>query len=433
MTTNTPNLSLVLYDNGVDAGLTFNAFRTDIAGSAVTSNFYKIDTAVGTNITNIGTHTSQIASLMNGKMAVLVSAIRSSPGVYAKTGLTEVVSYVTGMSIILKLDITSTGATTLNINSLGAKSVMKVNTAGTHVDITGGELVAGKYYLFMYDGTRFVWVGATVADQIYITGTSGNFVKVNSDNTLADSTYNSASFIPNDGWIPSTATWSYSSADAPSFVISINADLTNKLTLGMRVKLNQTTDKYFIITKIGTWSGSAQLVTVYGGTDYTLANAAITLPYYSPSKVPFGFDINPDKWTQSYENTTQVNTGVVASGATITNFTGHQLSVPIGLWTLSFDALGLVTHAGAAGLSFILGLSTANNSFTDPRLTATSSSISLSTVEQDTFLSKRDNIYLSAKTTYYLNGNGNTTANTTQYVRGSASQPTTIIAVCAYL
>jgi len=184
MTTNTPNLSLVLYDNGADASLTFNAFRTDIAGSAVTSNFYKIDTAVGTNTTNIGTHTSQIASLMNGKTAVLVSAIRSSPGVYAKTGLTEVVSYVTGMSIILKLDITSTGATTLNINSLGAKSVMKVNTAGTHVDITGGELVAGKYYLFMYDGTRFVWVGATVADQLYIAGTAGNIVTVNSDNTL---------------------------------------------------------------------------------------------------------------------------------------------------------------------------------------------------------------------------------------------------------
>ena len=46
MTTNTPNLSLVLYDNGADASLTFNAFRTDIAGSAVTSNFYKIETDV---------------------------------------------------------------------------------------------------------------------------------------------------------------------------------------------------------------------------------------------------------------------------------------------------------------------------------------------------------------------------------------------------
>jgi len=288
MTTNTPNLSLVLYDNGADASLTFNAFRTDIAGSAVTSNFYKIDTAVGTNTTNIGTHTSQISSLMNGKTAVLVSAIRSSPGVYAKTGLGEIVSYVTNMSIILKLDITSTGATTLNINSLGAKSVMKVNTAGTHVDITGGELVAGKYYLFIYDGTRFVWVGATVADQLYIAGTSGNVVTVNSDNTLLGTTtqsllisntinastnkatpvdtdrfgfwdsvssllkhstwanikttlntYFNSVYQPIDGWTPNSGTWTYSSIDSPTGIISSNVDMTSIIQKGMRLKYSQ--------------------------------------------------------------------------------------------------------------------------------------------------------------------------------------------------
>jgi hypothetical protein len=69
MTTNTPNLSLVLYDNGTDAGLTFNAFRTDIAGSAVTSNFYKIDTAIGEDRVRISDLeiTANDSALLNGQ------------------------------------------------------------------------------------------------------------------------------------------------------------------------------------------------------------------------------------------------------------------------------------------------------------------------------------------------------------------------------
>ncbi len=96
-----------------------------------------------------------------------------------------------------------------------------------------------------------------------------------------------------DGWSPDiTNTWSYSSADAPTFVISINADMTAVLSIGMRLRLTQTTVKYFIVTAVGAYSGGNTLVSVYGGVDYTLANAAISTPYYSTAKAPIGFPMS---------------------------------------------------------------------------------------------------------------------------------------------
>jgi hypothetical protein len=78
------------------------------------------------------------------------------------------------------------------------------------------------------------------------------------------------------GWNVLGATLTFSSADAPTYVASTSVDLTGVISVGMKLKLTQTTVKYFIVTAINTTT-----ITLYGGTDYTLANATITLPYYS--------------------------------------------------------------------------------------------------------------------------------------------------------
>lgn len=49
----------------------------------------------------------------------------------------------------------NSGATTLAVNSISAKAVTKNGTTA----LVGGELVTGKCYLLMYDGTRFQIVG----------------------------------------------------------------------------------------------------------------------------------------------------------------------------------------------------------------------------------------------------------------------------------
>lgn len=91
------------------------------------------------------------------------------------------------MTILLKLDTDSAGTVTLNINALGTKSVTKVNSSGSIVNITGAELQSNRYYMFTYDGTQWVWVNADSADQVYHGGTSGNVVLVASDGSISDS------------------------------------------------------------------------------------------------------------------------------------------------------------------------------------------------------------------------------------------------------
>jgi len=107
------------------------------------------------------------------------------------------------------------------------------------------------------------------------------------------------------GWIATSETWTYSSVDAPSYVFTISGDKTTKYSAGMKVRLTDAAaTKYFIITKVA-YGAPNTSVTVYGGTDYTLAGGAITNPCYSIQKSPFGFPLNPTKWTVEVTDVTQ--------------------------------------------------------------------------------------------------------------------------------
>lgn len=175
MTTSTPNLALVLYNSTTDSAEYFSNFRATIAGTSLSSNFYKIDTAYGIQA-------SQITDLQTNRGAIPVSANYVSANYYEASGISSISSYTTNLTIVLNLDTTSSGTVTLNINSLGTKSLMKMDSSGTPTNLTGSDLRKGKRYLFIYDGTRWLWIGATTADQINIDGSVGNFVKVGTDN-----------------------------------------------------------------------------------------------------------------------------------------------------------------------------------------------------------------------------------------------------------
>lgn len=83
-----------------------------------------------------------------------------------------------------------------------------------------------------------------------------------------------------DGWVAADETLTYASATT----FTCSATLAANLSTGDKIKLTQTTVKYFYVTGV-----SGTTVTVTGGTDYTLANAAITLPFYSKITSPTGF------------------------------------------------------------------------------------------------------------------------------------------------
>lgn len=64
-------------------------------------------------------------------------------------------SLTAGLSINLRIHASNTGASTLNLNGLGAVSIRLLNSA-----LTGGELVVNATYKLIYDGTYFQVVGA---------------------------------------------------------------------------------------------------------------------------------------------------------------------------------------------------------------------------------------------------------------------------------
>jgi hypothetical protein len=68
-------------------------------------------------------------------------------------------AYVEGMAVAIKINVQNTGASTININGLGAKSIKKAN--GNNV--SAGNLKAGSIYSMRYNGTNFILQGSDSA------------------------------------------------------------------------------------------------------------------------------------------------------------------------------------------------------------------------------------------------------------------------------
>jgi len=238
----------------------------------------------------------------------------------------------------------------------------------------------------------------------------------------------------NRGWLAVPATCSWSSSDAPTYVVSFNADVNGDIGVGMRFKCTHAGSvKYFIVTDVGAYSGGAVLVTLYGGTDYTLSNSAITFPYYSPVKAPFGFPLSPDKWTVLVTDTT-LRTQTTPTAATWYNPGAVSVSIPLGLWRVYYKALSYILVNGDLSTPgtcpIYITLSTANNSQSDVEFTT---KFFISAVNRlNSLLSTEKILSLVSKTTYYMNVMTDTASIN---VIGMRNDQVTLIVrlLCAYL
>lgn len=153
-----------------------------------------------------------------------------------------------------------------------------------------------------------------------------------------------------EGWslIPYTLTY----ASANSFTVS--GDYTSFFKIGLKLKLVQTTDKYFQVVS-SSYSAPNTTVTITGGDDYSLANSAITSPTYSLDETPIGFPLyfswNPTFTGFSVSPTTVdcrfklltygIFCQILATGGT-SNANAFTITAPPGITLPVSSTLGLV-------------------------------------------------------------------------------------------
>lgn len=162
------------------------------------------------------------------------------------------VAYTTGMVLNVKAAATNTTTTTINLNGIGAKTIKKLHNQ----NLAAGDIEAGQIVTLVYDGTNFQ-MQSQLATEVSVS---------------------------TDGWTASSDTWTY--ASAATFTIA-GVDRTAIFTKGTRLKFTQTTAKYAVV--VSSSFSTDTTVTIAVNTDYTIANAAITSPYYSYQASPTGY------------------------------------------------------------------------------------------------------------------------------------------------
>jgi hypothetical protein len=198
-------------------------------------------------MTKIDTYAQNISASVTAlqtSAAFLVDSSESTTNNYVAT-VTGFGSYTNGKIINLSVDVTTTGTTTLNINSLGAKTICKVNSSGNSVNLVSGDLVKGRYHTFIYNtvGGVWLWIDSSSGDQINIPG-NVNEIAILSGSGIASSGISASSLA--------LVTSNY-------VVTSLSSNLGNEslLTAGSGVTFNNdaSSSKIIIDTNIIAGSG----------------------------------------------------------------------------------------------------------------------------------------------------------------------------------
>jgi hypothetical protein len=172
-------------------------------------------------------------------------------------------------------------------DTMGAAQTVMGTTAGTSVlkDFAAGQFPArvnagGTIVQTLTGGTINTTTMGTptvVGGTFGTTTTTGGTTTSQAINTPTITTPVIRNY---DGWIDANESWAYASAST----ITVPSGAVAKYAKGDKIKLTQTTVKYFYVIGV-----ADTVLTVTGGSDYTVANAAITANYYSHATSPIGF------------------------------------------------------------------------------------------------------------------------------------------------
>jgi hypothetical protein len=123
---------------------------------------------IGQGGTGQTTASSALTALgaLDQPMARIYASDTGSANAYAVAPSPAFTSYAAGMNVYMKVAHTNTGASTVNVNSLGTKNIFKQGTSGPTALTASpsAELEANMVVDLVYDGTEFQIVGPITAN-----------------------------------------------------------------------------------------------------------------------------------------------------------------------------------------------------------------------------------------------------------------------------
>lgn len=188
-------------------------------------------------------------------------------------------------------------AVMITVNRVDANGKKTGNYEGIVGVVSGSNLID---CIRGVEGTAQAWTGGTVVEVLHTasninelidgilaehnqdgTHDTTKVVDLTTAQTLTNKTLTSPLFQGSvDGWISANETWTYASAST----ITVPAGAAAKYAVGDRIKWTQKTVKYGVIVAV-----ADTLLTIAVNTDYTVANEAISLNYYSHQASPVGY------------------------------------------------------------------------------------------------------------------------------------------------
>lgn len=187
--------------------------------------------------------------------------------------------------------------------------------------------------------------------------------------------------------------------------------------------------EYGIITKVA-YSAPNSTITVFTPSGYGIPNMALTAPFYSTQKVPFGFPAESNLWSVISLIGGGSRAVAVQTWYTIDNF---RLSVPLGAWDLGYDVMAGQSNTSAGIQAIKATLSTSTNTLVDEELTSGSivrtSSTSITGIQH----SRNKYIKQDTDTDWHFLGYIEAGAGTASFVLLASYGYHKIEAKCAYL
>jgi hypothetical protein len=98
----------------------------------------------------------------------LYGASSGGSDTYAITLAPAPAAYATGMVVRFKADVANTGAATLNVNALGAKSILRADSSA----LADGDIAANQFVQVIYDGTNMLLLSPVANAPIYKNNTT---------------------------------------------------------------------------------------------------------------------------------------------------------------------------------------------------------------------------------------------------------------------